>query len=208
MSRMSPRTLALAALLLCLPMLCGRALAIPFLVSVDTGSLQGTSGFLDLQFNPADAATPAALASVTGFGGNLNLIGMPLLDGDVSGTLQGGLQLRNTTAFNSYFQAVQFGDLLRFVVDFSGAFSSLPSSLGTSFALSLLDAAQQPLLTNDISGSLLRFELLAGDVTFQAFQVNGRAAATVTQVTAPGTGTLLLTGMLLLIAPGLRRWLR
>ena len=203
MSRQGLRAWAFASLLLCLS--AGQASAVPFLVTVDTSSLQGSSGFLDLQFNPADVATPGALANVTAFAGNLGLVGAPLPEGDITGTLPGPVQLANTTAFNSYFQAVQFGTLFRFVVDFTGDFLTQPASLGTSFAVALLNDALVPLLTNDVSGSLLRFELQAGQVTFQAFQANGRVAATVSPVSLPGTAVLFVSGVLLLLGQALRQ---
>lgn len=196
---------ALASLLLCL--LAGQASAVPFLISVDTTPLQGASGFLDLQFNPADAGSPAAVASVSAFAGNLGLVGAPQPEGNVGGVLPGAVQLGNSTAFNSYFQAVQFGTLLRFIVDFTGDFMTQPSLFGTSFSVGLFNDALQPLLTNDVSGSLLRFELLAGRVTFEAFEVNGRASATVTPIPLPATGGLFALGALLLLLGrmGMRR---
>jgi hypothetical protein len=203
MSPLGLRGLALTALLLCL--LAGRAGAVPFLITVDTGQLGGSSGFLDLQFNPADVASAGALASVSAFAGNLGLVGAPLSEGAVNGTLPGPVQLGNSTVFNSYFQAVQFGSLFRFVVDFTGDFLTQPSLFGTSFSVALLNDAFQPLLTEDASGSLLRFELLAGQVTFDAFQVNGRAAATVTPISLPATSALFVAGLLSLLGGTLLR---
>lgn len=205
MTRFGPRGVMFAGLLLCLQLLSGQALAVPFLISVDTSPLQGTSGFLDLQLNPADAATPGATSVISAFAGNLGLVGGAAPEGDVTGTLPGTLQLRNTTVFNSYFQAVQFGDLFQFVVDFTGDFITQASLSGSSFSVSLFSDALSPLLTNDVSGSLLRFELLAGNVTFQAFQVNGRAAANVTPIALPATSTLFAAGMLLMLSQVLRR---
>jgi hypothetical protein len=205
MSRLGLRGVALASLVLCLQLFSARAGAVPFLISVDTSPLQGFSGFLDLQFNPADVGTPGALASISAFAGNLGLVDAPTLDGDASGTLPGALQLGNTAAFNGYFQAVRFGSLFRFVVDFTGDFLTQPSLLGTSFSLGLLNDAFNPLLTNDASGSLLRFELQGGNVTFQAFQANGRVAASVTPVSLPATSALFAAGMLLLLGQVLVR---
>jgi hypothetical protein len=203
MSRLGLCGLTLASLFLCL--FAGRAVAVPFLITVDTGALQGSSGFIDLQFNPADAASPGALASIAGVAGHLDLVAAPLLEGNVAGTLPGPVQLSNSTVFNSYFQAARFGSMFRFVVDFSGDFLLQPSLFGTSFSVGLLNDALQPLLTNDVSGTLLRFELLAGNVSFEAFAVNGRAAATVTPVALPATGALFALGALLLLGGTLRR---
>jgi len=205
MSRLGLRGVALASLVLCLQLFSARAGAVPFLISVDTSPLQGLSGFLDLQFNPADVGTPGALANISAFAGNLGLVGTPIVDGDVSGMLPGAVQLGNTGVFNAYFQAVQFGSLVRFVVDFTGDFLTQPSLLGTSFSVGLLNDGFMPLLTNDASGSLLRFELQAGNVTFQAFQANGRVAATVTPVPLPATSALFAAGLLLLFGQALLR---
>ena len=205
MSRSGLRSAALTALLFSLQLFATQAMAVPFLVSVDTSVLNGTTGFLDLQLNPADSATPAALASVMGFGGNLGLLAGPAPEGDVTGTLPGALQLRNSTVFNSYFQAVQFGDLFSFIVDFTGDFLTSTAASGSSFSVSLFDDGLLPQLTNDVSGSLLRFELLAGNVTFQAFAANGRVAATVAPVALPGSASLFAAGMMLLLGSLLRR---
>ena len=205
MSRLGLRAFALASLVLCLQLFSARASAVPFLISVDTSPLQGSSGFLDLQFNPADVGTPGALATLSAFAGNLGLVGAPTLDGAASGTLPGALLLGNTAPFNAYFQAVQFGSLFSFVVDFTGDFLTQSSLLGTSFSVGLLNDGLAPLLTNDVSGSLLRFELQAGNVTFQAFQANGRVAASVTPVSLPASSTLFAIGMLLLLAGVLQR---
>jgi hypothetical protein len=77
--------------------------AISYTVVVDTGSVSGTSGFLDFQFNPGNATTQAATATITNFTGG-TLSGAPQISGNVSGTLPGTITFANSTALNEYFQ--------------------------------------------------------------------------------------------------------
>jgi hypothetical protein len=179
------------------------AMAVPFRVDLNTSPLAGSSGFVDLQLNPADGLAPSATATVTGAAGDLVLQGAPLIDGAVQGALPGTVTLANGTAFNDYFQTAVFGNSFSFLVDFAGDFLSSLSASGSSFALSLYDDdGVSPLLTTDPSGALLRFDLSAAGITFQTFaDAQGRTAATVTPQAAapvPAPTPLLLMGVGLL----------
>lgn len=185
------------ALLLCL--LCIPAVhAATYQVTVDTSSLEGTNGYVDFQLNPADISAPGAIAEVSNLQGSMVLFSNPDIFGDISGALPGTLTLSNGTAFNDYFQAVQFGHSFSFTLDIGGEFLTQPSLLGSSFALSLYAVdGVNPLLSSDVSGAVAIFELANQSVAFQTFaDSNGTHAAQVSTVPVPAAGWLLLSGLL------------
>lgn len=171
------------------------AFAQSYQVTIDTSAIAGETGYVDFQFNRADLFAPEAGASVLSWTGNISLLGAPIVEGSVTGALPGTLTLGNDTAFNDYFQAVEFGDMFSVIVQFSG--DAPPASLiGTSFALSLYAAdAATPLLSDDVSGSIVRFELLGGDTTVETFS----SFAQVTPVPLPAAAWLLLSGVVGLV---------
>lgn len=180
-------------LLICAGLFASVASAQSYLVTVDTSSLAGTDGYVNFQFNPADLTAPAAEASILQWVGSTTLLDAPLVEGNVTGALPSTVTMNNGTAFNDYFQSAQFGDALSFIVQFSGNVS--PSTLGTSFALALYAAdGVTPLLTDDISGSLVRFELSATGIDYLA----NSSAAQVTPVPLPAAAWLLLSGIVTL----------
>jgi hypothetical protein len=180
-------------LVICAGLCASVASAQSYLVTVDTSELAGTDGYVNFQFNPADLGAPAAEASVLQWLGSTTLLDAPLIEGNVTGALPGTMTLSNGTAFNDYFHAAQFGDAFSFVVQFSGGVS--PSALGTSFALALYaDDAATPLLTNDISGSLVCFELSSAGIDF----LTSSSAVQVTPVPLPAAAWLLLSGIVTL----------
>ena len=190
----SPRSFALARifLLICAGLCSSATFAQTFRITVDTSSLAGATGYVDFQFNPADLLAPEANAAILGWSGSISLFGAPTIEGGVIGALPDTISLSNSTAFNDYFQAVEFGENFSFTVQFNGAFAVEPSLLGTSFALALYASdATSPLLSNDVSGSLVRFELAASGVTFDAFS----SAAQVAPVPLPAAAWLLLSGL-------------
>lgn len=179
--------------LICAGLFASVASAQSYLITVDTSELAGTDGYVNFQFNPADLTAPAADASILQWIGSTTLLDAPLIEGNVTGSLPGTVTMNNGTAFNDYFHATQFGDAFSFIVQFSGDVS--PVALGTSFALALYAAdGATPLLTDDLSGSLVRFELGAPGVTYLAYS----SAVQVTPVPLPAAAWLLLSGIVTL----------
>lgn len=177
-------------LMICASVFASVASAQSYRVTVDTSELAGTDGYVNFQFNPADLEAPAAEASILQWLGSTTLLDAPLIEGNVTGSLPGAVTMNNGTAFNDYFHAAQFGEAFSFVVEFSGNVS--PSLLGTSFALALYAAdGATPLLTDDISGSLVRFELSSAGIDF----LSNSSAVQVTPVPLPAAAWLLLSGM-------------
>lgn len=186
------------ALLLCASLCSAVTFAQSYRVTVDTSELAGTTGYLDLQFNPADLLAPDARAFVLDWSGSATLLSEATLDGGVTGLLPDELTLSNDTAFNDYFHAVQFGNSLSFTVRFDQDMSLPPTGLGTSFALALYAAdAMSPLLSSDVSGSLVRFELLDNALSYETFSPGGSrpSFAQVAPVPLPAAAWLLLSGI-------------
>ncbi len=96
--------------------------------NVDTSSILGQSGYIDLQFNPGTGSAGLASAVVTSFTSNATL-GVASPTGGVTGTLPAAVTITNTTPFNDYFQAITFGNAVSFDLNMS----SVP---GNSFSLS------------------------------------------------------------------------
>ena len=160
--------------------------------NVDTSSLNGQAGYLDLQFNPG-ISNALASAAITNFISDAAL-GAVITTGNVTGTLPSAVTINNTTGFNDYFQAVNFGNTANFALNLSG-------SAGSSFALSFWDSTQgNPLLTNDqVNGiaTLIDVNPNGPVVTNNSNQV------TVTATPIPAAAYLFGSGLMGLV--GIRR---
>ena len=110
--------------------------------NIDTTSVAGQTGYLELQFNPG-LNPGVAGAVISNFTSDATLAGAPQLTGDVTGALPGAVTINNTTGWNDYYQQVIFGSSVQFALSLSG-------SAHNSFALSFYGAdGFTPLLTND-----------------------------------------------------------
>jgi hypothetical protein len=176
-----------------------------FNVTVNTG-ISGTAGNLDFQFNPADASSPAATATITNFAPQASLNG-PTATGDVSGDLTTSLVINNSTVFNDYFIAYTFPGQITFQLTFSGAAVDSPTGtgFGSTFFFSLYDSAGlNPLQTTDAdgSGSIFSVDLLnTGGTQTNDYSADG-ASIVVTQVSVPESDSacFILLGLALLAA--------
>jgi hypothetical protein len=111
---------------------------------VDTSSLSGQSGYLDLQFNPGISSLGAASAAISNYSSDGMLLGTPQLTGAVTGTLPGTVTINNDDQYNDYFHAITFGNIISFSLYLTG-------SAGNSFALSFFDLdGSTPVLTTDL----------------------------------------------------------
>lgn len=167
------RTTVLVVLMLLGSSATGRvhATLILYQVNVDTQALNGQSGYLDFQFNPGGSSALPATATVTNFTPLGNLIPLDPNDlstgpsGDVSGSLDSSLTLKNSTAYNDFFQGFTYGSNLSFNVTLSGDALNNPSgsTYGSSFAFSLYDSSGTTLLlTTDPYGSVMTINVDAG----------------------------------------------
>ncbi|HBR51118.1 MAG TPA: hypothetical protein DEA71_13645 [Nitrospira sp.] len=173
------------------------AMVVDYVVSLNTGVLMGTSGFLDLQFNPGTIpGTPEAEAAISLFSGDavLKNTGPTNGTGLVTGALPGDLVFGNGTPFNSFFQEVTFGSSTGFHVNFSGAFLTALSGSHSAFSVSLYDAdGITPLLTTDASGALMIFDLAPGGEI--ASMIFNPSVVTVAAVPLPAAAVLFPTGL-------------
>jgi hypothetical protein len=155
-----------------------------FQVQVDTTAIMQTSGYFDLEFNPASVGATAATATITNFATDGTLVSDPnnTTDGDVSGSLATTLTINNTYQLNDLLQAIIYGTTISFNLDINGPATTTPdpNNLGSAFALSLYDSNFNPLLTTDPNGSvatiLLNPDTTTTIETFPASAGSGPAA--------------------------------
>jgi hypothetical protein len=133
---------------------------VSYFVTVDTSSVFGSGGFIDLQLAPGDATTQDATADVTGYSGG-TLVGAPVLNfgglTGASGALPGTVTIDNVPG-NDYFQGFTFGNALSFKVSLDGPAIKTPDGTadsGSTFVLAFYadDGATLILTTNLVDGS-------------------------------------------------------
>jgi hypothetical protein len=177
---------------------------IGFDVSVDTGSLAGTSGGIYLAFSPGFNADPASV-SITGFTPLAGLPGGPAFtDGGVSGTLDtGDLVFTNYLyALNDYGEAVTFGATLSFRASFD-----LPGTLtgqsGSELDVQLTESnLLTPLLTSDPSGNIAE---ISYDYTGAFTETSTSQYATITPVNGvPEPAMASILAVLAVVFAGIR----
>jgi hypothetical protein len=157
--------------------------------NIDTTSLLGQTGYLELQFNPG-LNPGVASAVITNFTSDATLTGAPALTGDVTGALPGTVTINNTTGWNDYFQAVTFGNAIHYSLALSGV-------AGNSFGLSFYGAdGVTPLLTTDPSGFATTVDVTSGGavLTNNSGQVTAAATPIPPSVLLFGSGLLGLVG--------------
>jgi hypothetical protein len=161
--------------------------------NIDTTSVAGQTGYLELQFNPG-LNPGVASAAVSNFTSDAALAGAPQLTGNVTGALPGTVTINNTTGWNDYYQTITFGSSVQFALNLTG-------SAGNSFALSFYGAdGATPLLTKDtLYGYATTIDLNAngGVVNNQSNQVS------VTPTPIPAAAWLFGSGLIGLA--GIRR---
>ncbi|HEX9174226.1 MAG TPA: NF038129 family PEP-CTERM protein [Telluria sp.] len=179
--------------LLALTLACGAgaALAGPtYHVTLNTAEFDGTVGYLDLLFLAEGSAAPAT-ATFSNFVGNFGAAAV--LEGDASGSVGTGVILGNTTGFNDFLQAVNFGGLFSFDVRFDAD----AGVDGSTLSIALFNEAFDSYL--GAAGNLAEFALLPG----AADDVRNLAGDIVTisvaaDVPEPDAWMLMALGLLLL----------
>ena len=124
-------------------------------IDIDTSSLVGVSGSLDLQLNPGASDAQPVQVQIGHFSTDA-AIGGGVADGAVSGSLSGVLVLDNTDALNAWLQSLVFGSHIAFMLDIN---APLTAGSGSSFAALLWDANFNPLLAASGEDAVLRINL-------------------------------------------------
>jgi hypothetical protein len=156
---MSKRSLLFMASLLFAASLASTR-TITYDVIINTTSITGTTGSLDVNFNPGPLVTQAADLQILNFTSDGSLancaanVQESCSTGDVSGTRPGNLAFDKGIGFNDYFVGFTFGTTISFEVSLYGPALSAPdmvSTSGSTFAFSMFsDAAGTiPVLTSD-----------------------------------------------------------
>ena len=125
--------------------------AVIYQVTVNTSSLNGVNGIIDLQFNPGGVTSQAATALVTSFSGATLGNVVPPVIGPVTGTLPTDDLLFQNSANTDYAHEILFTNSFQFRVAFDGPALTAPNDgpAGTSFGLFLYDQSFSPLITLD-----------------------------------------------------------
>ena len=191
------------------------ASSVQYLVTLNTSSQDSTPGFLDFQLFPGDPSSQNLMAQITNFnvgGGALVNPNSPQLSGDAGGTLSATMTLDNGTARNEFFQPLNYGAFVSFVLSLAGPALDSPNGTATSgsqFGVGLYDGGQNPILTSDmVNGFAGQVSVnLDGSTTPQSFPTatNGPSVITFQELPEPGTIFLLGLGSLGLTVLRLRR---
>ena len=204
------RPMLLAATLLAAPML---AFAIPgqtqYLVTVNTSSLAGDAGIMDLQFNAGALTSANGCVTISYFTTDGTLGSPATTTGSVSGSLSSSLVINNgsggcTTAtsytastLNDYQQPITFGNTISFLVTLAGpALTCSTCTSGSSFGVAFISGGN-PALTGDPSNFAGVIGIgPAGGITTQDLAGPGNSASDVTIETGePVTVTTSPSGL-------------
>ena len=170
-------------------------------ITVNTTTLNNTSGGLDFQFNPGGSGASAAAVQISNFTSTGTLVGASSDSGSATGALPGNLVINNSLGTNEVFQGFTFGTILSFAVAVSSP-SSTP--VGSLFAFTLFDSLGNQLLSNNLDGSALDITVNPdGSLTPQPAPpgTNGLTVTLVPPAVPESSGALSL-GLLLLFGVG------
>ena len=168
-------------------------------VTVNTTTLNNTSGGLDFQFNPGGSGASAAAVQISNFTSTGTLVGASSDSGSATGALPGNLVINNSLGTNEVFQGFTFGTTLSFVVAVSSP-SSTP--VGSLFAFTLFDSLGNQLLSNNPDGSALDITVNPdGSLTPQPAPP-GANGLTVTPAPVPESSTTVSLVLLLALGAG------
>jgi len=155
-------------------------------VSLDTRSLAGTTGLLDLVFLGRETPNPT-FARLSNFSGDF--FGDAILEGDAAGDVVNGAVLGNRDGFNAFDQAVRFGGLISFDVSFETEYELI----GTTLSVALLDMDYNYL---GAEAFLATIDVMAN--TPATIAILAPNLVSVAEVPEPGDWLLVVSGLLLI----------
>lgn len=187
--------------------------SIQFGVSIDTSSIAGQAGQLDLQFNPGAAGAADALLTVSNFSTDAAL-GGAINDGGASGFLPGAVDIANSGVINATLQDIVYNTSISFDIELTGVAVDTPlnNGIASDFFVFLWDDDPffpAPLLSDALFGEVLGISLLddgsTAVSTYDADAFGTPSVVTVNPITAasvplPPSFYLVLIGGVLLFA--------
>ena len=127
---------------------------IQYLINVDTSSVSvnGTSGFLEFQFNPGGVSQPA-FATISSFNPGGGTLDAPQVAGSVAGgPLPAPLTFTNDPPFNDVFQPFTYGSFFSFVLSLNGPALSSPDGTASTLCGSAKCCAGSNLVCRPATG--------------------------------------------------------
>jgi len=174
----------------------GAVLAAPIQhVNLDTRSLAGSTGYIDLYFS-RDAGAPTSTVTLSNFVGAFGAEVSRF--GGVTGAIPGSVVFGSIDGWNDLFQAVTFGGALGFDVQFDGDFALASSTITSLFGIGLINQDKSAYLGAD--DDLVQFSLVPMDGQNPAgvsVAIFGPVAplASVSAVPEPSDLLLMTTGL-------------
>ncbi len=198
------REILLAALTLAFGLVNPAFADVVYSVKIDTSSVNGSVGNLEFQFNGGAFSSQPATVKIDNFAGGSIGAGEQR-SGDVSGgPLPSAVRINNTPnidltpGFNDYLTPFTYGNTLAFNVSFSGIAVTAPNSdlSGSTFAFSLWDANQQPVLvpSSDSNPGGFAFTVGVGDSSTPQLNNFMPTGSVVASVPEPEEYLMLLLG--------------
>jgi PEP-CTERM motif len=179
---------------------------ITYHVTVNSSTLSGIAGSLDLEFNPGPLASQPASLQILNFISDGSLGGPPQVLGNViGGPPPAAVTFTNSNTLSDYFEGFTFGSEIDFDVRLFGPALSSPdgtSTSGSTFGFSMFSDAAGTIatLTSDPSGLAFLIDVnLDGTSTVTSF-----SPATTVQA-APEPGTLILLAIAFACGGSFRR---
>jgi hypothetical protein len=183
--------------------------SISYNITIDTTTLSGIDGFLDMQYDPGvDSQSGFAAISMFTSDGTVGVEQAPL--GNVTGTLPATVTIVNDPGINDYFTGMDFGTTLSFVLTLGGNVIESPNNSpdGSTFYFSMIGADEStPLLTTNPQGFAFEVNVNPDGTTSVNDFITSGNTITLNVTPEPGSIGLMLFGTALLAARA-RAWAR